>query len=176
MNEIIFHLSWAVGYLTVVQGCTYTSLPCPFGFLISLYHILPWCLPLLVRPRAHSRNSHQYAFIALSVLVMASVSWGGLFFHFIWVLYYFHFQCTLPSTVCNVISACHREYLHNCDGPGGIRCFCSLSAGVPKWGLYGVAEQNGGWRTVLYNGFRFVLGYRDWPTLNTQWRWLSCWT
>ena len=25
-------------------------------------------------------------------------------------------------------------------------------------------------RTVLYNDFRFVLGYRDWPTLNTQWR------
>ena len=40
---------------------------------------------------------------------------------------------------------------------------------------YGVAEQKGVWRTVLYNGFRFVLGYRDWPTLNTQWRWLS-WT
>ena len=42
-----------------------------------------------------------------------------------------------------------------------------------KWGLYGVAEQKGVWRTVLYNGFRFVLGYRDWPTLNTQWRRLS---
>ena len=38
---------------------------------------------------------------------------------------------------------------------------------------YGVAEQKGVWRTVLYNGFRFVLGYRDWPTLNTQWRRLS---
>ena len=44
---------------------------------------------------------------------------------------------------------------------------------LPKWGLYGVAEQKGVWRTVLYNGFRFVLGYRDWPTLNTQWRRLS---
>ena len=44
---------------------------------------------------------------------------------------------------------------------------------VPKWGLYGVAEQKGVWRTVLYNGFRFVLGYRNWPTLNTQWRRLS---
>ena len=42
-----------------------------------------------------------------------------------------------------------------------------LSAGVPKMGttVYGVAEQKGVWRTVLYNGFRFVLGYRDWPTL-----------
>ena len=49
----------------------------------------------------------------------------------------------------------------------------STSAGVPKWGLFGVAEQKGVWRTVLYNGFRFVLGYRNWPTLNTQWRRLS---
>ena len=49
----------------------------------------------------------------------------------------------------------------------------SSSADVPKWGLYGVAEQKGVWRTVLYNGFRFVLGYRNWPTLNTQWRQLS---
>ena len=32
------------------------------------------------------------------------------------------------------------------------------------------AEQKGVWRTVLYNGFRFVSGYRDSPTLNTQWR------
>ena len=23
----------------------------------------------------------------------------------------------------------------------------------------------------FYNGFKFVLGYRDWPTLNTQWHW-----
>ena len=30
--------------------------------------------PLLVRPRAHSRSGHQYAFIALSVLVTAMVS------------------------------------------------------------------------------------------------------
>ena len=67
----------------------------------------------------------------------------------------------------------YREDLHNRDGSGGIRGFCSLSAGVPKWGLYGVAEQKGVWRTVLYNGFRFVLGNRDWPTLNTQWRRLS---
>ena len=37
----------------------------------------------------------------------------------------------------------------------------------------GVAEQKDVWRTMLYNGFRFVLGYRDWPTLNTQWRRLS---
>ena len=59
------------------------------------------------------------------------------------------------------------------DGPGRIQCFCSLSAGVPKWGLYGVAEQKGVWRTMLYNGFRFGLGYRDWPTLNTQWHRLS---
>ena len=51
---------------------------------------------------------------------------------FYWVLYYFHFHCTLPPTVCNAISACRREYLHNRDGPGRIRCFCSLSAGVPK--------------------------------------------
>ena len=28
------------------------------------------------------------------------------------VLYYFHFHCTLPSTVCNVISACRREYIY----------------------------------------------------------------
>ena len=51
-----------------------------------------------------------------------------------------------------------------------------FSNDVPKWGLYGVAEQKGVWRTVLYNGFRFVLGYRDWPTLNTRWRWLDLWT
>ena len=36
-------------------------------------------------------------------------------------------------------------------------------------------NKKGVWRTVLYNGFRFVLGYRNWPTLNTQWRRLS-WT
>ena len=54
---------------------------------------------------------------------------------------------------------------------GFSRYLCSLSAGVPKWGLYRVAEQKGVWRTVFYNGFRFVLGYRDWPsTLNIQWR------
>ena len=49
-------------------------------------------------------------------------------------------------------------YLHvdeNLDIPGGVQCLCSLSADVPKWGLYGVAEQKGAWRTVLYNGFRF---------------------
>ena len=56
-----------------------------------------------------------------------------------------------------------------------IQFLCCSSADVPKWGLYGVAEQKGVWRTVLYNGFRFVLGYRDWPTLNTQWFRLS-WT
>ena len=53
----------------------------------------------------------------------------------------------------------------------------------------GVVKDNGLWlgrvqmNTViqepvmysLYNGFRFVLGYRNWPTLNTQWRRLS-WT
>ena len=53
-----FFFPWVVSYLNVVQGVTYTSLPCPFD-------ILPWCLPLLVRPRAHSRSGHQYAFIAL---------------------------------------------------------------------------------------------------------------
>ena len=63
------------------------------------------------------------------------------------------------STVCCVITACERESLYNCDGPGGIQCLCNLSADVPKWGLYGVAEQKGVWRTVLYNGFKFVLGY-----------------
>ena len=38
-----------------------------------------------------------------------------------------------------------------------IQCLCSSSTDVPKWGLYGVDEQKGVWRTVLYNGFRFVL-------------------
>ena len=62
-----------------------------------------------------------------------------------------------------------RESLHNRDGPGGIQYLCSSSTEVPKcMGLYGIAEQKGVWRTVLYNGFRFALGYRDWPTLNTQ--------
>ena len=28
---------------------------------------------------------------------------------------------------------------------------------------------------IAYNDFRFVLGYRNWPTLNTQWHRLS-WT
>ena len=55
----------------------------------------------------------------------------------------------------------------------GFSAICRSSADVPKWGLYGVAEQKGVWRTELYNGFRFVLGYRNWPTLNTQWRRLS---
>ena len=93
-----------------------------------------------------------------------------VFFLFLGFVFFFH--CTLSTASC-VISACNREPLHNRDGPGGIQYFCSLSAGVPKWGLYGVAEQTGVWRTVLYNGFRFVLGYRNWPTLNTQWRRLS---
>ena len=26
-------------------------------------------------------------------------------------------------------------------GPGRIQCFCSSNSEVPKWGLYGVAEQ-----------------------------------
>ena len=47
------------------------------------------------------------------------------------------------------------------SGPGRIQCLCSLSADVPRWGLYGVAEQKGVWRTVVYNGFRFILGYSD---------------
>ena len=42
--------------------------------------------------------------------------------------------------------------------------FGAVYADVPKWGPYGVAEQKGVWLTVLYNGFRFVLGYRDWPS------------
>ena len=49
----------------------------------------------------------------------------------------------------------------------------SASADVPKWGLYGVTEQKGIWRTGFYDGIRFVLGYRDKPTLNTQWCRLS---
>ena len=69
------------------------------------------------------------------------------------------------STVCCVITACGQKSLYNRDGSGRIQCLCSSSAGVPKWGLYGVAEQKSVWRTVLYNGFRYVLGYRDWPTL-----------
>ena len=71
---------------------------------------------------------------------------------------------------CN---SCNRESLYNRDGPGRIQCLFSLSADVPKYGLYGVSEHKGVWRTVLYNGFRFALGYSDWPTLNTQWRRLS---
>ena len=92
-------------------------------------------------------------------------------FSFPFVLW-FSFYSELLTVWC-AISACCRESLHNHDGPGGIQCLCSLSADVPKWGVYGVAEQKGVWRTVLYNGIRFVLGYRDWPTLNIQWRRLS---
>ena len=80
----------------------------------------------------------------------------------------FTFNCML-SCICVLT----WESLYNRDGLGRIQCLCSSSADVPKWGLYWVAEQIGVWRTVLYNGFRFVLGYRDWPTLNTQWRRLS---
>ena len=95
-----------------------------------------------------------------------------VFFSFLGFVIYFSLYFDLSTASCG-ISVCYRESLHNRDGPGGIQYLCSLSAGVPKWGLYGVAEQKGVWRTVLYNGFRFVLGYRDWPTLNTQWRRLS---
>ena len=89
------------------------------------------------------------------------------FFVFLWILY------SDLSTVCCIITARGSESLYNCDGPGRIQCLCSLSADIPKWGLYGVAEQKGVWRTVFYNGFRFVLGYCDWRTLNTQWHRLS---
>ena len=65
----------------------------------------------------------------------------------------------LIDRVC-VAKACPGR--DNRDGLVRIQYLCSLSAGVPKWGLYGAAEQKGVWRTVLYNGFRFVLGYRDW--------------
>ena len=80
------------------------------------------------------------------------------FFHF---CLYLGFSLDLSTACCVGISACRRESLYNRDGPGRIQCLYSSSADVPKWGLYGVAEQKGVWRTVLYNGFRFVLGYRD---------------
>ena len=51
---------WVVSHLIVVQGCNVHLLPVSFWCLISLYHILPWCLPLLVRPRAHSRSDHHH--------------------------------------------------------------------------------------------------------------------
>ena len=76
-------------------------------------------------------------------------------------------------TVCYTLKLHVDWNLYNRDGPGRIQCLCSSSAGVPTWGLYGVAGQKGVWRTVLYNGFRFVLKSRDCPTLNTQWRRLS---
>ena len=104
---------------------------------------------------SHSWSGHQYAFIALSILVTASVSWGSFSILFGYCIISI-FIVFWPSTVCSVISACHPEYLHNHDGPGVIWCFCSSSAGVPKWGLYEVAEQKGVWHTVLYIGFRFV--------------------
>ena len=42
---------------------------------------------------------------------------------------------------------------------------------IRTWGLYGVAEQKGVCRTVLYNGFRNVMGYRNWPTLKHPMAW-----
>ena len=86
-----------------------------------------------------------------------------LFFIFLgFVIFFFH--CTLSIASCEYICVYNWEPSHNRDGPSGIQYLCSLSASVPKMGLYGVAEQKDVWRTVLYNGFRFVLGYRDWPT------------
>ena len=73
-----------------------------------------------------------------------------VFFLFLGFVFLFH--CTL-STARSCISACCRESIHNRDGPGGIQYLCSFKRWrTKKWGLYGVAEQKGVWRTVLYNG------------------------
>ena len=73
------------------------------------------------------------------------------------------------STVCCVITACGRESLYNRVTVMALVGFlCSSNAGDYMGSL-----RKGVWRTVLYNGFWLVLGYRDWPTLNKQWCRLS---
>ena len=39
---------------------------------------------------------------------------------------------------CN---SCNWKSLYNRDGPFGIQCLCSLSADLPKWGLFGTIQQ-----------------------------------
>ena len=53
------------------------------------------------------------------------------------------------------------QYICICMSSGILITVMALASTVQvrtyqKWGLYGVAEQKGDWRTVLYNGFRFV--------------------
>ena len=143
-----------------------TSLPSPST---------PSSLPLIDSLCSQSlpRKGYQFTFQALRVLTRVLILLPLVkVFSFLFVIFWFHciltFNCML-SCICMLT----WKSLSNRDGLGRIQCLCRSSADVPKWGLYGVAEQKGVWRTVLYNGFRFVLGYRNWPTLNTQWRRLS---
>ena len=67
--------------------------------------------------------------------------------------------------------AIHDSYLHGWILVITVTALVGFSASAvqalayQKWWLYGVTEQKGIWRAVLYNGFRFVSEYRDWPCL-----------
>ena len=119
-----------------------------------------------------------------------------------WIISFVHCVCNFNGTIeigpwsfwevslayLNVFctTCCYWKKLVNCVTYKSVIClenflicFKLCSKVFLSWRLLhtymGSPNKKASGATVLYNGFRFVLGYRDWPTLNTQWRRLS-WT